>query len=722
LAVAPQDRDNHDPYARGAAAPDHPLRDDSPAAEDADELATRAAERLVAQAEYGDRERNLWLHAAICVIAAAWSLFQLSLPKLLMLSSDYVRAIHLTFAVTLTFLSFPALKRPRRWRWLRPAYRFLRRPWLDIPLALAAGFCAAYYALDYAGIAARQGLPLTRDLVVGVALIVLLLEAARRALGPALPIVATAFLAWALLADRAPEVMAFRPVSARRLIGQMTLGQEGIYGVPLRVSAQTVFLFVLLGAMLEKTGGGRFFVQLAYSLMGRFRGGPAKAAVLSSGLTGMVTGSSIANVVTTGTFTIPLMKKSGYPPDRAAAIEVAASTNGQLMPPIMGAAAFIIAENCRMGYLEVIRAAFIPAIVSYVALIYITHLEAGKLGLKGLPASELPRFLHTLARGAHFLLPLAALLWMLLRGFSPEMAAFYAILTLAALVVVRSLWTARRHGRTLAGGLRHAGAILADSLVAGGRGMMTVAVACAAAGIIVGVVGLGPGAKITGIVEALAGENIVLVLIFTAMASLLLGMGLPTTANYIVMASITAPVIVNLAAKVGFEVPLIGAHLFCFFFGILADDTPPVGLAAYAGAAIAGCNPIKAGLRGFLYDMRTAILPFIFVFNTDLLLWNIHAWWRIGVVFAASMLAMFAFAALTQRYMVVPNRLHESLLLGLSALMLLRPRLPAELLERWSQVQAPGPLDSKFFWYAAGLVPMAAVFVLQRRRKRRAAA
>jgi TRAP transporter 4TM/12TM fusion protein len=649
---------------------------------------------------------------AVSIIAGAWSLFQLSLPQLITLNSDYVRAIHLVFAIVLVYLSFPALKKIK----LGGPLKFLsagdRLCLPDVILAFAAALAAGYYALNYAGISVRQGMSVPpRDIAMGVLLVVLLLEAARRALGPALSCVAGLFIAYGFLGPYMPELFAFGGLSLKRMLSQLTLSSEGIYGVPLRVSASTVFLFVLLGAMLEKSGGGQYFVQLAFSLLGRFKGGPAKAAVVASGLTGMVSGSSIANVVTTGTFTIPLMKRCGYPAEKACAIEVAASTNGQLMPPIMGAAAFIIAEYCNLSYLQVVRAAIVPAVISYLALIYITHLEACKLGLRGLAVAELPRFGAVFVRGVHFLIPLGLLVGMLLTGFSPQLAAFYAILALAGLIVVKELINGR-HSRKQA--LANALRLIWQSLVSGGKGMMAVGVACAAAGIIVGIVGMGLGEQITQIVDTLAGGNIMLILLLTAFASLVLGMGLPTTATYIVMASLTAGVIVELAGEAGFEVPLIAAHLFCFFFGILADDTPPVGLAAYAAAAIGKANPIKTGLQGFAYDLRTAILPFVFIFNTDLLLWNIHAWWHIAIIFATGTIALFAFAALVHNYTMIRNRIHESILLVLCVLLLLRPQAVPGIFLRVGQVVP----ESKFVWYALGSALFGLVYLLQWRRAR----
>jgi len=708
------------------------LPDREPAAVDLTEADVEAAQKLVEEQEYGSRRPGNWTRWLVPIIAAAWSLFQLSLPLCLpwalenwnrlfpvlrfTLNEDVIRAVHLSFALVLVFLSFAPFKKSRSW-----LPRFLtakdRLPWLDLVLAVSAGALALYYIVDYRGIAARQGAPNTRDIVIGVLLLALLLEAARRSLGPALSVIALCFIGYCFINTSLPQILAFGPVTLKRLINQQILGTEGIYGVPLGVSATTVFLFVLFGMMLEKSGGGRFFVQLAFSLVGRFKGGPAKAAVLASGLTGLVSGSSIANAVTTGTFTIPLMKKSGYPAEKAAAVEVAASTNGQLMPPIMGAAAFIIAEYCRVPYMDVVKAAFIPAVVSYLALIYITHLEACKLRLKPIAREDIPMFWSTLGGGVHFLIPLALLIFMLLvMRYSPELSAFWAVLALAVLIPVKELVGAGQQQRPMRLALRQAGHQLWESLVAGGRGMMGIGVACAAAGIVIGVVSLGPGGRITEMVETLSGGSFIAVLVLTAIASLVLGMGLPTTATYLVMASLTAPIIVEISKSMPVDfglgasmgVPLIAAHLFCFFFGILADDTPPVGLAAYAAAAVARSNPIPTGVQGFLYDLRTAILPFFFIFNTDLLLWKVTSFWQGAVIFVASTAAMFAFAALTQWFTVAKNRWYESVVLGLSTLLLLRPRLVAGLM-----TEPPDWLASKYLWYVVGLALYAGVIALQ---------
>lgn len=658
--------------------------------ETAEEREVHELEHLVEEVEYGSDSQLPGGHAVLPVLAACWSLFQLVLPysvKLgdwfgvsLSLHSGLVRSIHLSCAVGLVFLSFPHWRR----RSLREAvsHECLKplAATFAYLLAAVAVLAAAYYALDYAGIS-RRGVPGGLDRALGILLLLTLLEAARRSLGWALPIIAGLFIGVCFVADRLPAFLAFGRVSLDRLIAQLTMSSEGVYGVPLGVSASTVFLFVLLGAMLEKSGGGQYFVNLAFSLLGGFRGGPAKAAVLSSGLTGLVSGSSIANTVTTGTFTIPLMKRAGYPAEKAAAIEVAASTNGQLMPPIMGAAAFIIASTANIEYLAVVRAAFVPAVVSYLALLYITHLEACKLGLSGMPRSELPLFWKTFFSGMHFLLPLGLLVYLLVQEYSAEYAAFWAILLLAALVMVREIWLGRKAGEGIGSGCRNGGALLWESLVAGGRNMMGIGVACATAGIIVGVMTLGPGSLVTDVVARLSGGNLPLLLVLTAFMSLVLGMGLPTTANFIVISTVVAPSIAKLSGLPLTGVESLPVYLFCFFFGILADDTPPVGLAAYAASAIAKSDPIRTGMQGFAYDMRTAILPFMFFFNRELLLIGVDSVPHTVWVFGTALVAMFAFASLTQNYLFRRNRWHDSLLLAAGALCILRPGLLAARVE-----------------------------------------
>jgi TRAP transporter 4TM/12TM fusion protein len=561
----------------------------------------------------------------------------------------------------------------------------------------------------------RYGSPITRDLVIGLILLVMLLEAARRVIGPALSVIATFFCLYAFLGPYMPDVIAFKGVSMSRFIGQMTMSTEGIYGIPLDVSATIVFLFVLFGAMLEKAGAGQYFIQLALSILGGFKGGPAKAAVMGSGLTGLVSGSSIANIVTTGTFTIPLMKKVGYPATKAAAVEVAASTDGQLAPPIMGAAAFIIAEYVNVPYIEVVKAAAVPAFASYAALFYITHIEASKLGLEGLSRKELPRFFKTLMSGVHFLVPISMLLYeLIIARHSAEMAAFNAIWVMAILMLFQHPVKAYLNKQPLGPAFKQSIVQIFSALVSGARNMCSVALATAAAGIIVGVVAMGLGGLITEVIDVLSGGNIFLLLVITAVASLIIGMGLPTTATYIVMASLTAPVIVEVGASMDFIVPLMSAHLFCFYFGILADDTPPVGLAAYAAAAIAKSPPIATGLQGFMYDIRTAILPFMFIFNSDLILHNINNWFQGLLIFAMACMGNFAFASATQGWFVARNKFYEIPLFLFVTLNLMRP----DLIAQWIGL----PHGQRYWTYLIGLALFGVLYLMQRPRTPKPAA
>jgi len=647
------------------------------------------------------------------IIAVSWSLFQLSVASWLLLDSVYIRAYHLGFAMLLVYLNVPMFKFEPSYR---PDLRILlamhRVTILDYMLGIIAAFAALYIVFDYEGIAMRYGLPITRDIIMGLVLVVLLLEATRRVIGPALPVIAIVFIAYSFLGPYMPYVIAFKGVSLSRFVGQMTMSSEGIYGIPLDVSATIVFLFVLFGTMLEKAGAGNFFIRLALSFLGSFKGGPAKAAILGSGLTGMVSGSSIANIVTTGTFTIPMMKRVGYPPTKAAAIEVAASTDGQLAPPIMGAAAFIIAEYVSVPYIEVVKAAAVPAFASYAALIWISHIEASKLGLSGIPRAELPPIIKTLLSGLHYLLPLFMLIYELVwMRHSPELAAFRSILVLSVIMLLQHPIKARVNGEPLRPALMQGIKDIFDGLADGARNMAGVAMATAAAGIIVGVVALGLGGLITQIIDVLSMGNIFLMLVITAIASLIIGMGLPTTATYIVMASLTAPAIVTIAGYQDFAVPIMAAHLFCFYFGILADDTPPVGLAAYAAAAIAGSPPIKTGLQGFMYDIRTAILPFMFIFNTELILHEVYSWSQGLLIFAMACLGNFSFASATQGWFITRNRFYEIPLFLTATFVLMQPGYVAQ----WLGV----PQDQRYWTYLIGVAIMVLIYVIQMPRAKR---
>jgi TRAP transporter 4TM/12TM fusion protein len=661
----------------------------------------KAAEDLVAMVEAGAREpSNFFASGTITLLCLCWSGFQLFLAYQ-PLDSHIARAWHLAFAVGLAFLAYPAYKQqtPPMWvKWTRKVLpNFARRsirtyiPYYDMILAALATAGALYIWWDYDQLINRQGLPNTLDICMGIILIVLLLEAARRSLGPALTILGSIFMAYTIFGPYLPEVLRHRGVPLDFIISDMYLTTTGIFGVPLGVSTDFVFLFVLFGALLDRAGGGKYFIDVAFSALGTFRGGPAKAAVLASGLTGLVSGSSIANTVTTGTFTIPLMKKVGFPAYKAAAVEVAASTNGQLMPPVMGAAAFIMAEIIGVPYLDVVRAAFLPAIISYLALFWVVHVEAMKMGIKAIPRAQLPPFFKTLVRGSHFIIPLAVLIYFLvIARRSPVTAALLAIESLTVIMLVQrpiiAYLTMNAHrragtldpevntGRFIAAAAWQGLVDIWNGLIMGARNMISVGVATATAGIIVGVVTItGLVGRFITLIDTISMGNVVLMLIFTAITSLILGMGMPTTANYIIMATLTAPVIVQLGADAGLVFPLIAAHLFVFYFGILADDTPPVGLAAYAGAAIARSDPIKTGMQGFAYDLRTAILPFIFLFNTDLLMISgvtsngdiiwLDDYLHIAWIFFSGMIAMFAFASAIQGWLVKSCNWAERLVL-----------------------------------------------------------
>lgn len=668
------------------------------------------AEKL-AEEEAGIRRKPSGKAAYIIpAIAICWSIFQLAIAKWVTLNSTYTRAIHLGFAFLIVYLNYPAFKKDFF------GLKFLsvknRIPIIDYVLAGVSTFCALYLFIFYEDIVTRYGAPLMIDIVVGIILVVLLLEAARRVIGPALPVIAIVFCIYSFISSHwyIPDVLQAKSVSLTKFVGQMSMSTEGIYGIPLDVSARIVFLFVLFGSMLDKAGGGRYFIRLSMSLLGSFRGGPAKAAILGSGLTGMVSGSSIANIVTTGTFTIPMMKKVGYPPVKAAAVEVAASTDGQLAPPIMGAAAFIIAEYVNVPYLEVVKAAAVPAFASYAALFYISHIEASKLGLEGIPRKELPPLKETFMSGIHFLIPLFFLLYeLVVLRHSPELAAFNAIIVMGLIMLFQKPVIAWKRGTDMTKAFGEGVYTILDALAAGGRNMVSVAIATAAAGIIVGIVALGLGSRITELVEIISMGNIYLMLFITAFACLLIGMGLPTTATYIVMASLTAPVIVSVGELHQFIVPLMAAHLFCFYFGILADDTPPVGLAAYAASAIAKSPPIQTGIQGFMYDIRTAILPFMFIFNTDLILHNVFSWSQGILIFLMACFGNFAFASATQGWYITRNKIWEVPFFLAATFVLMRPDQTA----RWLSID-----HSQRYWtYLIGLAILLVLLFIQKARK-----
>ena len=670
-------------------------------------------EQLLTQLEgvrdFKPQSYAFWFTSGVALI---WSLFQLFVV-LAPITNDIIRSVHIAFAIFLTFLLYPLYKNSKLLH---------RIVWYDLILAVVASLVMLYVAIFHEELSHRPGAYITIDIVVALIGIVILLEAGRRSLGLALSAIATVFILYDLFGRYFPEIIAHKGASLNKLAGHLFLTSEGIFGVSLGVSAGFIFLFVLFGALIEKAGAGKYFIDLAYALLGTFRGGPAKASVVASGFTGIMSGSSIANTVTTGTFTIPLMKKTGFPSEKAAAVEVAASTNGQLMPPIMGAAAFIIAEFLGIAYSDVIISAFIPAFVSYFALFYIVHLESLKLGLKGMDRKQLPAFLKTFLSGIHYLIPIFFLLYSLLFARqSTALAAYNAIMFLLLIMITQHPIKALILKTPLTKELFLQGFYdILNGFVVGAKNAIPIAIATGIAGIVIGSITLtGVGQVLVEVVEAIAGNNIILILILAGVTSLILGMGLPTTANYIVMASLTAPVILILAEDNGYIVPAIAAHLFVFYFGILADDTPPVGLAAYAASGIAKSDPIKTGIQGFSYDIRTAILPFMFFFNNELVLIDsvgvptLPSTWvwisdpfRIAIIFTTAIIGMFAFSCLTQRYFIKQNNIFESVMLLVIVPLMFLPNIVAPLVG----------LDNQSWCYLIGIGLYVIVFISQKMR------
>lgn len=768
---------------------------------------------LVASVDTGGRSPdNKAVGLFLAGVAFLWSAFQLWYASPIsyeigigVFNTTEARAFHLSFALFLGFLFYPALKRsPRN-----------RIPLQDWVLAVVAASTSLYLYVFYQELSERPNNLITQDVVIASIGIVLLLEATRRALGPPLMIIAMIFLGYTFLGPHAPGILAWKGASFQAVAYHQWISSEGVFGIALGVSTDMVFLFVLFGALLEGAGAGNYFIKVAFALMGHLRGGPAKAAVVASASTGLISGSSIANVVTTGTFTIPMMKRVGFTPEKAGAVEVASSVNGQLMPPVMGAAAFLMVEYTDTAYVDVVKHAFLPAVISYIALVYIVHLEAVKQKMQALPRSseakppkwaflsplvtigvlggiagglyaiselwlaletsgarlgfvalalalqavvyfgfvkaakgdtrkyalsvgmlvlgnlvigafglfflidllrqlfgpstpyvvalgilavyiaviafcarypdlemddpnspvlKLPLPGPTIKSGLHFLLPVVLLIWCLMvERLSPSLSAFWAAAFMIFILLTQRWLFAFFRKETLSGTVYRGFMEFVQSMITGARNMIGIGIATAAAGIIVGAVSqTGVGNALADLVEALSMGNILLILLLTAVLSLILGMGLPTTANYIVVASLLAPVIVTLGQQNGLIVPLIAVHLFVFYFGIMADVTPPVGLASFAAAAVSGGDPIKTGFVAFFYSLRTALLPFLFIFNTSLILYEVSVVEAIPIFIVATA-AMLIFTAGMQGYFFARSKIWESAVLILIAFTLFRP-------------------------------------------------
>ena len=633
--------------------------------------------------EEGGSRRILksWNLKLVGLLAISWSLFQLWYASPLPFLLDFgkfidvpARAIHLAFGMGLCFLAYPTLKSKRNSS--INSYDFV--------LALISLVATFYLVIEYEGLVYRQGilasldffgLKIPYELILGSFGILLLLEATRRAIGVPLVAIALIFLFFSVFGQKMPDLISHQGLSITRLVGYHWFGGEAIFGIPISVSVSFIFLFVLFGATLDAAGGGKYFLNLAFALVGKMRGGPAKAAILASGLTGLISGSSVANTVTTGTFTIPIMKRTGLTPTKAGAIEVAASVNGQIMPPIMGAAAFVMAELLGISYFTVITHAFLPAIISYIALFYISHLESVKLNIKGLPDDQIPPLGKTFLSGIHFLIPIFILVYLLLvERWTAASAVFYSILSLFLIIIVKEVLTAIQLNEGFLNGLLGGYNKVITGLEKGALNMISVAIAIATAGIIVGAVAsTGLSNNLIVIVEAISGGNVITLLILTAVLCIILGMGLPTTANYLVVAALMAQVVVEVGSASGYVFPLIAIHLYVFYYGLMADVTPPVGLASYAAAAISKADPIKTGVQAFWYSLRTGILPIVFIFNPELLLIGIDNFWHGITVVLTSLAAILIFTAATQGWFVNKLKWYEIVVFLLISMSLFRP-------------------------------------------------
>ena len=592
----------------------------------------------------------------ISIVGISLSLFQLYAAGLQPLGLFFQRPIHLGFVLVLSFLIYPVTgnNRPRG-----------VLGWGIDGTLIAASIVAGAWVPVNIDVIAESVFPRQIDVWVGVFIVLLVMEAARRAVGLGMTVIAATFIVYAFagrrgelpwLADWLPGILNHRGYSLERVASQMTLGAEGIFGIPLGVAATFIFVFVLFGAVLEVTGAGKFFIDLAYATTGRQRGGPAKAAIIASAGMGSISGSAIANVVTTGAFTIPLMKKLGYRPAQAGGIEAAASTGGQIMPPLMGAGAFLMSEFTQVPYLEIVLVSIFPAFLYFGAVYLLVHIAAVKLGLKGLPASELPLVRKVLAEGWHFLFPLVALVLLLMAGYSPMRVGFYAILSVVAAAAARALWTFAADRPTWDGLVTLTWNAVLKSLKAlelGARNAVAVSMATAVAGIIVGVVGLtGLGLKFSAMMLALSQGNLFIALLLVIAASLILGMGLPVTASYIVLIILVGP-----ALTAEFGVPLLVAHLVVFWYSQDSNVTPPVALAGFAGAAIAGSKPLETSIQAWKYAKGLYLIPLFMVYNDaiilggplPLILWN-------G---ALAIIALVAFAAMLEGFLWGPMPLWQ---------------------------------------------------------------
>ena len=597
-----------------------------------------------------DRESNTVHYAGlpkkiVAAIAITFSIFQLYTATFGILDAQLQRAVHLGFGLTLAYLLYPFRRAWTRDSFVHP---------IDALFAILGAAAPAYIVIQYRELVTRAGSATTADIVVGGIGILLVIEAARRVVGLPMVTVVLFFLAYAFLGPYMPGVLAHRGLSLEQLISHLYYTTEGIFGIPLGVSSTFIFLFILFGAYLESTGLGKFFIDLANAVAGWASGGPAKVAVLSSGLMGTVSGSSVANVVGTGSLTIPMMKKLGYNANFAGAVEAAASTGGQLMPPVMGAAAFLMAEFVGVSYIEVVKAAAIPALLYFTGVWLGVHFEAKRKKLKGIPRHELPNPLTLLKERGHLAIPLVVIVYLLVSGYTPMRAALVAIVLSIVCAMLRK--STRMKPIEIVYGLER-----------GAKAVLGVLIACAAAGIIIGVVTkTGVGLRLaSGLIE-LAGGMLLPAMFFTMITAIVLGMGVPTTANYVITSTIAAPALVQMG------VPILAAHMFVFYFGIIADVTPPVALAAYAGAGISGGNALKTGVHASKLAIAAFIIPYIFVLSPMILMVDATP---LGLTLAtlSALAGMVAISSALCGFLADHCHMYERVLLIIAGLLMIKP-------------------------------------------------
>lgn len=622
--------------------------------------------------------------SAVCVL---FSLLQLY-STWFIIPSTHMRPLHLGVVLMLAFLLYPARRKSPK----------DTLPWYDVVLALVSLACFLYPVIFFDTIASQMSYT-TFQIVLGTVAILLLMEGCRRVVGLPIIIIATAFILIGFFGRAMPGFLSNRGFSVKNIVRHLFYTQEGVFGTPIGASSTFIFLFILFGSFLEKTGVGEFFIDLSNAVAGSRRGGPAKVAVLTSALEGTVSGSSVANTVGSGSFTIPMMKNLGYRPEFAAAVEAAASTGGQIMPPVMGAAAFLMAESIGIPYSDIVKAAIIPALLYFAGIYVITDLEAKKRGLVGMSRDQMPKLGKIMIERGYLILPLVAIIYILAAGFTYSIAPLVGILCAVLGGYGKTFvdWLLRKkHGKTTQQVLKESTGLrprdYLQALEGGARSIISVALACGVAGIIAGMITLtGIGLKMGAGLTALAGGSIYLLLIFTMLASILLGMGVPTTANYLITSTIMAPVVAKALmgtpgldviyqglAGLGAGYELLPAHLFTFYFGIIADITPPVALAAMAGAAIAKSNPLKTGIEASRLAIAAFLIPYMFVFAPEMLMLNCH-WYEVVVIVITALLGMFGVGMALERFWVSKLNILETIMALAGGLMLIKPGLETDI-------------------------------------------